>query len=71
VSDYSNGGYIGIAGGKLTPVFLAPDECLIRMTRDRGPLRCVRSDHPTPTSDCTTQDWIEPPVRGAEGGDRR
>ena len=37
---------------------LHADECLLRPPWSRQ-ARCIRGDHPTPTSDCTTQDWIK------------
>jgi hypothetical protein len=45
MSDYSNGGYI--PGGP-TVVRIDPDECILNI---HGV--CIRSDHPTPTSDGT------------------
>jgi hypothetical protein len=58
--SYADGGYI-LGGPVLTT--LGPDECLIRMTREaQTRLRCCRSSHPTPTSDCGRPDaTIEPP----------
>lgn len=52
--QYDQGGFI--PGG---PVWMIvdPDECIGR-PGDDGLFTCRRGDHPTPTSDCTTKDWI-------------
>lgn len=52
--QYAAGGYV--AGGETWTV-LDPDECLLRPPFD-GQAVCTRISHPTPTSDCTVENWI-------------
>lgn len=51
-------------GGWLKPgwsqVKVDPDECIGTPVQG-GNFQCRRGDHPTPTSDCTTKDWVDPP----------
>lgn len=57
--EYAEGGYLTPPGPTWTRIH--PDECLVRLDG-----HCARGDHPTPTSDCTTVDWIKPPVKESE-----
>lgn len=58
------GGYMP---GEETWAVLKADECVLRPPFD-GKAVCIRSGHPTQTSDCTVENWIR--HESMPGGDK-